>query len=216
MPPAATLADPGERLPFRNFHDDGRHASHVQLTHFNARRLAPGLPANDWIDQLHAERATLIDEGLFVERERRSISARAAEAPLDAARFLEWFEQLRESGPGQGDPLFPWLAAHASLEDMRWFLTQEAAGEAGFEDLVAITQVRFPARAKLEMARNYWDEMGRGHERGMHGLMLGAVVRELRLEIDPAVTVWESLALANLMCALAGNRRYAYHASTLR
>src|SRR3954468_23467482 len=62
------------------------------------------------------------------------------------------------------------------------------------------------------MARNYWDEMGRGNERGMHGLMLHAVVRELGL--TPAVedTVWESLALSNLMVALAANRRYAYQA----
>ena len=50
---------------------------------------------------------------------------------------------------------------------MRWFLTQEAAGEAGFDDLVAMTQVKLPARAKLELARNYWDEMGRG-ARGRH------------------------------------------------
>jgi hypothetical protein len=93
---------------------------------------------------------------------------------------------------------------------MRWFLAQEAAGEAGFEDLLALTQVRCPVRAKLEMARNYWDEMGRGHERAMHGLMLAAVVRELDLKPSVADTVWEALALCNLMAALASNRRYAY------
>jgi hypothetical protein len=25
-----------------------------------------------------------------------------------------------------------------------------------------------PVRPKLEMARNFWDEMGRGREKGMH------------------------------------------------
>jgi hypothetical protein len=98
----------------------------------------------------------------------------------------------------------------ATLPEMRWFLAQEAAGEAGFDDLVALTQVRCPVRAKLEMARNYWDEMGRGHERGMHGLLLGAAVRELDLEPSVDKTVWEALALSNLMAALASNRRYAY------
>ena len=67
-------------------------------------------------------------------------------------------------------------------------------------------------RAKLEMARNYWDEMGRGHERGMHGPMLAAVVRELQLRPAIENTVWEALALSNLMVALAANRRYAYQA----
>ena len=52
---------------------------------------------------------------------------------------------------------------------MLWFLTQEVAGEAGFDDLLAMTQVKMPVTAKLEMARNYWDEMGRGRDTAMHG-----------------------------------------------
>ena len=94
---------------------------------------------------------------------------------------------------------------------MRWFLTQEVAGEAGFDDLVALTQVRMPVQPKLEMARNYWDEMGRGKHVGMHGPMLELAVQELRLEPSIETTVWESLALANLMIALAQGRRYAFH-----
>src|SRR3546814_14029908 len=82
----------------------------------------------------------------------------------DTTLFLS--EGLRETGPGQGDPLFPWLASHASKEELRWFFEQEAAGEAGFDDLVAMTQVKMPVQAKLELARNYWDEMGRGNRKG--------------------------------------------------
>lgn len=96
------------------------------------------------------------------------------------------------------------------MEQMRWFLQQEAAGEAGFDDLVAMTQVKLPTQAKLELARNYWDEMGRGHENSIHGLMLEKTVKDLRLAPSIGDTVWESLALANLMLAMAMNRRYAY------
>ena len=94
---------------------------------------------------------------------------------------------------------------------MCWFLTQEVAGEAGFEDLSALTQVKLPARPKLEIARNYWDEMGRGNPKGMHGPLLEALAD--RLGLAPAVdsTVWQALALANVMAGLAANRRYAYH-----
>ena len=95
---------------------------------------------------------------------------------------------------------------------MQWFLAQEVAGEAGFEDLLALTQVKFAVRPKLEMARNFWDEMGRGQERGMHGLMLERISAEFGLEPGVESTVWESLALANLMIGLAANRRYAYQA----
>jgi hypothetical protein len=93
---------------------------------------------------------------------------------------------------------------------MKWFLTQEAAGEAGFDDLVALTQVKLPTRPKLELARNYWDEMGRGHEGGMHGPMLERTVQGLDLRPTIEGTLWPSLALANTMTALATTRRYVY------
>ena len=123
---------------------------------------------------------------------------------------MQWFNNLKTEAPGQGDALFPWLATKASMEQMRWFLQQEAAGEAGFDDLVSMTQVKLPPQAKLEMARNYWDEMGRGHFNSMHGLMLESTVKDLNLKPTIEETIWESLALANLMLAMAVNRRYAY------
>jgi hypothetical protein len=88
----------------------------------------------------------------------------------------------------------------------------EVAGEAGFDDLVALTQVRLPKRAKLGLARNYWDEMGRGNAKGMHGPMLETLSTAMALRPKAEETVWESLALANTMAGLAANRCYACHA----
>ncbi|CAN5664615.1 hypothetical protein BH11PSE7_BH11PSE7_20260 [soil metagenome] len=192
------------------FSESLKHQFHARLTRFNAARLSPALPHDSWSGELRNECAMRIEEGQFIEQERARISARAGAAPTDVDAFMPWFEELQESGPGQGDPLFAWLATDARRPDMQWFLTQEAAGEAGFEDLVAMTQVRMPARPKLEMAANYWDEMGRGHERGMHGPMLDTVVRLLNLQPQVDTTVWESLALSNLMVGLATSRRYAW------
>jgi hypothetical protein len=118
---------------------------------------------------------------------------------------------LRETGPGQGDPLFPWLATQASLEQMKWFIEQEVAGEAGFDDLLAFTQVKMPEQAKLEMARNFWDEMGRGAAKGMHGPMLERLAHHVDVRPTPETVIPEALALGNLMVALAHNRRYAFH-----
>jgi hypothetical protein len=188
------------------------HAFHMRLNEFNTRRLSPNIIGPGWIGDLKTEAALRITEGQFIEVERSRVRHLANTAPSDADSFVAWFERLRDHGPGQNDPLFLWLETDATLAQMHWFLTQEAAGEAGFEDLVAMTQVKLPVRAKLEMARNFWDEMGRGHERGMHGPMLAKVVSELRLKPTALDTCWESLALANLMVGLAANRRYAYHA----
>ena len=181
------------------------------LARFNAARLTPGLPTDDWQQRLDGERCLQQLEGEFVEAQRVAVARRAREAPKDADAFLNWFEALKQTGPGQGDPLFPYLAEVAPRQEMIWFLEQEVAGEAGFDDLVALTQVKLPVSAKLEMARNYWDEMGQGRESGMHGPMLERLAVELNLRTGTEHVVAEALALGNLMVALAANRRYTYH-----
>jgi Iron-containing redox enzyme len=181
---------------------------HLRLARDAQRRLRPSFPEDPQPSEEPELRAL---EAAFVEEERSAVAPDAARAPVDPEEFVAWFESLRESGPGQGDPLFPFLAEEASLEQMRWFLRQEVAGEAGFDDLVALTQVRMPVQAKLELARNYWDEMGRGRARAMHGPLLADLARTVEAEAVLEETVWESLALANLLVALAFDRRYAYH-----
>ncbi|MCE7798025.1 iron-containing redox enzyme family protein [Sphingobium sufflavum] len=181
------------------------------LSHWNRTRLAPALPDEGWLDTLDRDHRMLRLEGRFIEELRADVVEEAAAAPTDPHGFIDWFEGLKQTGPGQGDPLFPWLRDHAARDDIRWFLRQEAAGEAGFDDLVAYTQVKMPDRAKLELARNYWDEMGRGNIKGMHGPMLGQLVDILDLASRIETTVWESLALANAMTAMATARRYAWH-----
>ena len=181
------------------------------LAAFNRERFDPALPTTDWKSSIDRIAEGMRNEGMFIEECRAAVSARAAEAPHDPDKFVRWFEALEKNGPGQHDPLFPWLAEAATMEQMCWFLTQEIAGEAGFEDLSALTQVKLPVRPKLEIARNYWDEMGRGNPKGMHGPLLEALAEHLGLEPREETTVWEALALANVMAGLAANRRYAYH-----
>jgi hypothetical protein len=180
-----------------------------RLSRWNHVRLSPSTPDADEDFEYALSMRRL--EMAFVEQRRLVIQARAARAPRDVEGFISWFEDLKQTGPGQNDPLFPWLATAATLEDLRWFLLQEVAGEAGFDDLVALTQVKMPDQAKLELARNYWDEMGRGAAAGMHGPMLDQLARALRLEPTIDGTVGASLALGNLLVAFATNRRYAYH-----
>ncbi len=182
-----------------------------KLAHWNRERLAPAFPSADWQMRMEHDAIMLRLEGGFLEELRHDVVAEAAEAPTDPDGFIAWFEDLKQTGPGQDDALFPWLAEAATQEQVCWFLEQEAAGEAGFDDLVAMTQVKLPAGPKLELARNYWDEMGRGNIKGMHGPMLGELVETLSLTPEIESTVWESLALANAMTAMASTRRYAWH-----
>jgi Iron-containing redox enzyme len=182
------------------------------LSRFNRERLAPGLGEAADSQTLIAHREALVCEEAFLAEARSLVAPLIKDVPEQADAFIAWFESLKEWGPGQNDPLFPWLADHASLDQMRWFLTQEVAGEAGFDDLLAMTQVKMPVPAKLEMARNYWDEMGRGGVKGMHGPMLDRLAAWFDITPRIETTVPESLALGNMMTALAINRTFAFHA----
>ncbi len=124
------------------------------LAHWNRERLEPGFPDRDWQKTFERDVKMQRLEGAFLEELRAEVAEEAAAAPTDVEGFIAWFEGLKATGPGQGDPLFPWLAETADRDQLRWFFEQEAAGEAGFDDLVAMTQVKLPVRPKLELARN--------------------------------------------------------------
>ena len=183
---------------------------HIELAKYNARQLMPAFPTDTWRDEVEEFAQISWAEGEYIETVRREISPLLASVPSDVDDFIDWFEELKVTGPGQGDEVFPWLAQHASREDMLWFLTQEVAGEAGFDDLLAMTQVKMPVTAKLEMARNYWDEMGRGRDAAMHGPLLERLARYLDIDAKPEHVVAESLALGNAMLAVARSRRYCF------
>lgn len=58
--------------------------------------------------------------------------------------------------------VYEWVAADATWDELVSFLAVEGGPDAGFDDLVAACQVGLAGEPKLELARNYWDEMGRG------------------------------------------------------
>ena len=187
---------------------------HQQLARFNVSRLAVGEPSGHWVKALETELEYRVAEGHYLEALRQQVAPllpRFVPKPFSHTdSFVHWFEALAIGGPGQQHDLFDWLAHSATLPEMRWFLTQEAAGEAGFDDLLAYTQVKLPVQAKLECARNFWDEMGHGKQSAMHGQMLDRMLQDMDLKPDIGTTVWQALALSNTMIGLATNRRYTY------
>src|SRR3954465_11931106 len=88
----------------------------IGLTQFNAARFQPGLPEDTSPDQLKRESRIAEAEVAFVEALRKAVAPQTADIPSDEAGFIEWFEGLKATGPGQRDPLFPWLAAEATVE----------------------------------------------------------------------------------------------------
>lgn len=64
--------------------------------------------------------------------------------------------------------VYGWLAEQSSWDELVEYLALEGGPDAGFDDLVAACQIGLSGQAKLELARNYWDEMGRGELEAVH------------------------------------------------
>jgi heme oxygenase-like protein len=182
---------------------------HRRLAEFNRLRLEPSFDVVDWQQQLRQDTEMRVLEGHFIESERAQIQEAASKVPTQPREFATWLDSLRQAAAAQSEPLFHWLAAHATHNDLSWLLAQELAGDDRLEDLLALTQVKRPWRAKIEMARNYWDEMGQGSATSTSARLLEELKQELHMEATEP-PVWEVLARSNLMLGLATNRRYGF------
>jgi hypothetical protein len=109
---------------------------HDELQRFNEARLEP-TSGEPYSLAREVEGRSLEEE--FLQHSRAQVARAASTVPTDAVGLIKWFQSLKETGPGQHDALFPWLEHESTLAQFRWFLRQEVAGEAGFEDLVALT-----------------------------------------------------------------------------
>lgn len=131
-------------------------------------------------------------EGEWIEAERTVVAGQAHEVPRTPDAFADWFEALSLEGPGRRDPLLEWVAERATLDQVHWFLQQELVTESGLDVLVALTHLRTSPWRIGE-----WTGGGRsGHAPGV--------------ESAGPDTVWEALAVSNLLVGLASNRRYAW------
>jgi hypothetical protein len=103
--------------------------------------------------------------------------------------------------------VYRWLAEDASYDEAVAFLALEGGPDGGFDDLVAACQIGLEGEPKLELARNYWDEMGNGAPDRVHT----ELHRKLAVALDlPRVARQdqpvEALARAALGSLLATNR----------
>ncbi|MFN8040831.1 MAG: iron-containing redox enzyme family protein [Acidimicrobiales bacterium] len=104
-------------------------------------------------------------------------------------------------------PIYDWAADRATGTRLRAFLALEGGPDGGFDDLVALAQVGLAGDPKVELARNYWDEMGRGRPDEVHTdlhrrMARAAGLPRVRREDLPV----EALARAVLGPFLATNR----------
>ncbi len=80
---------------------------------------------------------------------------------------------------------YRWLARSATHEQLVRFLALEGGPDGGFDDLVAVAQVGLQGSAKLELGKNYWDEMGCGDAAGVHTVLHQSMAAAIGLQSVP-------------------------------
>ena len=102
---------------------------------------------------------------------------------------------------------YRWLARTATHEQLVRFLALEGGPDGGFDDLIAACQVGLSGSAKLELGKNFWDEMGQGDPAGVHTELHRRLVRALDLpEVPRTELPVEALERAAMGGLLATNR----------
>lgn len=102
---------------------------------------------------------------------------------------------------------YRWLAKSATWDQVVEFLALEGGPDGGFDDLVAICQVGLSGTAKLELGKNYWDEMGQGDLAAVHTQLHCDLVAAIDLPAIPREQMSEpALERSALGGLLATNR----------
>jgi len=125
--------------------------------------------------------------------------------------FKEWFLQTLAEHPATDHPLYTYLENKADRAGFAFFVIQEQTVDAGFADLIAMTQVGALSGAKLEMAENLWDEVGAGNPKKAHAALFHQARSFLDIvDVEEADLSWAALACGNLFNILAMHRFYHF------
>jgi len=102
---------------------------------------------------------------------------------------------------------YRWLARDATWPELVDFLALEGGPDGGFDDLVAVCQIGLSGSPKLELGKNYWDEMGNGSPDGVHTVLHQRMAAALQMPHVPrSEQPVEGLERAALGGLLATNR----------
>ncbi|MCM6778780.1 iron-containing redox enzyme family protein [Nocardia sp. CDC159] len=140
-------------------------------------------------------------EAQIIASEDRMIPDRIyAEAPVEPRKYLSWLKGLAKDHRVYKHPYYvDFIRNSATAKDLRRYAIQESVVDGRFDDLLAMMQVGTSGAAKMEIAGNYWDEMGNGNEHEVHTHLFNLIYEALD------ITDAEAEAELTAMDLLSGN-----------
>jgi len=200
------------RMAFGEIEEDALLEAHRMLYVINMAALSRpwDKPAHN-IGHPHIARIKYILENSWEQAERLKYSSKLVSIP-EPNNFTDWITNLVQ-GHSSHDvhPLYYFLKEQANFAQLRQFTLQETPLEMLFGDIVALMMPGVYGDIKLELIKNFWDEVGHAVDARIHRNLRANLM--CQLDIDPdfyqtdvEVFVREELALVNLYLSMAMNR----------
>lgn len=106
-------------------------------------------------------------------------------------------EQIKQHVASRHPFYESFLPTKATVEDVAFYLAQETLQDPRLDDFIAYLQIGLPVKIKLELASNYWDEMGNGIEPRVHTVMFQRTIECLGITSE---FVQSNLTVHGLLC----------------
>jgi uncharacterized protein YqcC (DUF446 family) len=135
--------------------------------------------------------------------------------PLEGEGYVKWLKKLISQHTSSVHSLYnDYLAFHATSDDLAYYLTQETNLDPRFDDILALMQIGTPVGQKLEIAKNYFDEMGNGEEARVHSHLFSSALNALNITDDFIASnmLIQARVSGNISACLALYRRHYFKA----
>jgi hypothetical protein len=167
--------------------------------------LAPGEPTAEGSVVLH-EISRLLEAATAAKEDSYLSAAALAGIPTSPAEYVSWLKNLAKTHPVYKHPYYhEFIRDRAGRDDLRRHMILESVLDSRFDDLLALMQVGTAGVAKMEIAGNFWDEMGNGRHEEVHSTLFDQIFQVFEVtktELDEALTATALLTgnLAVMLC----------------
>ncbi|WP_107066454.1 iron-containing redox enzyme family protein [Kitasatospora sp. NRRL B-11411] len=214
------LAESCRLLAGRAYEDSDRQALeelHAVLARVYDRDFsaAPVVGVDHEWQPLLRDVAALLERAMLDDQLRRIPEESVSGYPVTGVEYVRWLKTMVSEHPAGWHPLYhEFLPEHGGREELRLLLAQETNLDPRFDDILAVMQIGRHGGEKMEIAANYWDEMGNGDPARVHTLLFARALAAIGVDREYITRTFlpEAGVSGNLSACLALSRRHYYKA----
>ncbi|MEU6985180.1 iron-containing redox enzyme family protein [Streptomyces sp. NPDC046324] len=144
------------------------------------------------------EIARLLETATAAAQDRLIEPGLLEDAPTEPREYLTWLKNTARSHRVYKHPYYhEFIRNEATHDDLRNYVMQESVVDGRFDDLLAMMQVGTAGAAKMEIAANFWDEMGNGKPAEVHTHLFNKIYEVFEISEDELARSLTATSLLN-------------------